>query len=120
MCKTIPRGKTKHYRVLLFPEARLNIIECFVIPRGKTKHYRVFWCPRGKTKHYRVFWSEQPRGKTKHYRVFWSRHLEELKRKRDFLRFGPNEFVEIGSIQGEVAQLVKALEFRLNAYSCRI
>ncbi|VDO08303.1 unnamed protein product [Rodentolepis nana] len=68
MCKTIPRGKTKHYRVLLFPEARLNIIECFVIPRGKTKHYRVFWCPRGKTKHYRVFWSE---------------HLEEPKRKRD-------------------------------------
>ncbi|VDO16461.1 unnamed protein product [Rodentolepis nana] len=99
MCKTIPRGKTKHYRVLLFPEARLNIIECFVIPRGKTKHYRVFWCPRGKTKHYRVFWSEQPRGKTKqyrvfwstrgktkHYRVFWSKHLGNLKRKRDVLR----------------------------------
>ncbi|VDO02989.1 unnamed protein product, partial [Rodentolepis nana] len=58
MCKTIPRGKTKHYRVLLFPEARLNIIECFVIPRGKTKHYR----------------------------VFWFRQLEKLKRKREAFR----------------------------------
>ncbi|VDO09170.1 unnamed protein product [Rodentolepis nana] len=41
----------------VFPEARLNTIECF-----------------------------GPNALNKHYRVFWSKHLEEAKRKRDALR----------------------------------
>ncbi|VDO05393.1 unnamed protein product [Rodentolepis nana] len=53
----------------LFPEARLNTIECFGVPEAKLNTIECFGLNN--------------RGKTKHYRVFWSKDLEDLKRKRD-------------------------------------